>query len=78
MITISESLLKQIDLTENEFMVEMALWLFSSKKISFGVARKLAGMDIWQFQELLDARNIPIHYDVEEYLTDLKNLQILH
>jgi len=77
MITVSSDLLKNIHLTEKEFMVEISLWLFSSKKISIGMARKLAGMDVFQFQDLLDERGIPIHYDVEEYLTDLKNLQIL-
>ncbi len=77
MVTISSDLLKNIHLTEKEFMVEMSLWLFAAKKISFGMAKKLAGMDVFQFQDLLDERGIAIHYDVEEYVTDLKNLQIL-
>ncbi len=55
----------------------MSLWLFAAKKISFGMARKMASMDVFQFQDLLDERGITIHYDVDEYLTDLKNLQIL-
>ena len=55
----------------------MALWLFSTRKISFGAARRLAELDIWQFQELLDERGIPLHYDVDEYLTALKNLHIM-
>lgn len=53
----------------------MSLWLFSNMKISFGVARKLAGMDVWQFQELLDERRIPVHYDEDDYQSDLKNLR---
>ncbi|MEK7256195.1 MAG: UPF0175 family protein [Bacteroidota bacterium] len=77
MLTITKDFLQQIHLTEAEFMQEMALWLFSNKKISFGAARKLAGMDVWQFQELLDERGISIHYDVEDYLADLRTLQIL-
>lgn len=70
-------MLKNIHLTEQEFLVEMSLWLFAAKKISFGMARKMASMDVFQFQDLLDERGITIHYDVDEYLTDLKNLQIL-
>ncbi len=77
MLTISQDLLKNIHLTETEFMIEMSLWLFSARKISFGMAKKLAGMDVFQFQDLLDERGIPLHYDVEEYVNDLKNLQIL-
>lgn len=74
MITITKEFLKKIQLTEQEFKTEMALWLFSNQKISFGVARKMAGMDIWKFQELLDERKIPLHYDEDDYRTDLKNI----
>ena len=78
MVAITDEMLAQLHLTEVEFRLEMALWLFANRKISFGAARKMAGgMDAWQFQELLDERGIPLHYDVDEYLTDLKNLNIL-
>ena len=77
MVVISDETLAGLQLTEAEFRLEMALWLYSGRKISFGAARKLASMDVWQFQELLDDRGIASHYDVEEYLADLKTLQIL-
>lgn len=77
MVVITDEMLAGLQLSESDFRQEMALWLFSSRKISFGAARKLARMDVWQFQELLDERGIPIHYDVDEYLADLKTLQIL-
>ncbi len=77
MVLISDEILAGLQISEAEFRLEMALWLFSARKISFGAARKWAGMDVWQFQELLDDRGIAAHYDVEEYLADLKTLQIL-
>ncbi len=77
MVNITNEMLTQFQLSETEFRREMALWLFANRKISFGAARRLAELDTWQFQELLDDRNIPLHYDVDEYLTDLKNLHIL-
>lgn len=77
MVNITDEMLAQLQLSETEFQKEMALWLFSTRKISFGAARRLAKLDVWQFQELLDERGIAVHYDVDEYLTDLRNLQIL-
>lgn len=78
MVAITDEMLAQMQISEDEFRAEIALWLFANRKASFGFARKLAGLDVWQFQELLDERGIAVHYDVDEYLTDLKNLQILH
>ena len=77
MVNITDEMLSQFQLSETEFRQEMALWLFSNRKVSFGAARRLAELDVWQFQELLDERGVPLHYDVDEYLTDLKNLHIL-
>ncbi len=77
MVTFSNEMIAQMQLTESEFRTELALWLFSSRKISIGFARKLAGLDVWAFQQLLDERGIHVHYDVEEYLGDLRHLQIL-
>jgi predicted HTH domain antitoxin len=44
-------------------------------KLSFGKARELAEMTVWEFQQLLGSRGISIHYDVEDYEQDLATLQ---
>ena len=64
-------------LTKSEIKIELAVHLFEQNKLSFGKARELAGMDVWQFQRLLGARNIPIHYDIDEYEEDLDTLRRL-
>jgi predicted HTH domain antitoxin len=56
---------------------ELALTLFQQGKLSFGKARELAGMTVWSFQQLLGSREIPVHYDVEDYLEDRAALGIL-
>ncbi|WP_262510490.1 UPF0175 family protein [Salinibacter ruber] len=38
--------------------------------MSFGKARELAGMSVWDFQQLLGHRGIAVHYDVEAYEQD--------
>jgi len=50
---------------------ELALSLFEQGKLSFGKARELAEMTVWEFQQLLGSRGIPVHYDVEDYDEDL-------
>ena len=56
---------------------ELALYLFEQGKLSFGKARELAEMPVWEFQQLLGSRVIPIHYDVEDYEQDLATLKEL-
>ena len=47
---------------------ELALALYQQGRSSFGKARELAGMAVWAFQQLLECREIPVHYDVKDYL----------
>ena len=57
--------------------MELAVYLFQQGKLSFGKAREVAEMTAWAFQQLLGARGIPIHYDVEDYEQDLMTLKDL-
>jgi predicted HTH domain antitoxin len=54
---------------EHEFRKELALALYRREALSFGKARLLAQMTCWEFEELLDQRNVTRHYadaDLEE------------
>jgi predicted HTH domain antitoxin len=64
-------------LTPQQLKVELAVHLFEQEKLSFGKARQLAGMTVWQLMQLLGSRGIPIHYDVAEYEEDLETLKQL-
>ena len=57
-----------------ELRKELALQLYRENLLSFGNARRLAGMTKRDFHDLLGERQIPRHYDVEDYETDLENL----
>ena len=52
-------------MTEDEIRRELALHLFEEDKLSFGKARELSGMSVWDFQQLLGSRGIPVHYSIE-------------
>ncbi len=47
-------------LNNRSLRLELALDLFKTDEVSLGRAAELAGLDRWQFQELLRERGIPI------------------
>jgi len=61
-------------MTPEEMRRELAISLYQQDRLSFGKAREMAGMDFWTFQQLLGSRQIPVHYDKQEYEQDLKTL----
>ena len=65
-------------MTPQALKEELALALFARDKLSFGKARELAGLTVWEFQERLGRRGIPVHYDVEAYEEDLRTLEALN
>ena len=76
-IEISRELLRATRMTPEELRRELAVHLFQQGKLSFGKARELAEMSAWAFQQLLGSRDIPVHYDVDEYEQDLQTLREL-
>jgi len=60
---------------EKEFKQEIAIWLFQKKKMILAQASHFAGMNRIQFQHLLASRQIPIHYDIEDFDKDLATLR---
>lgn len=77
LIGIPAEILHTTRMSPAELKRELALSLFQQGKISFGKAREMAGMTVWAFQQLLGSREIPVHYDVEDYLEDRAALKDL-
>ena len=63
---------KEIDSTIKK---ELAVYLFEKGKLSFGQARKLAELSVWDFIGLLRKREVPLHYDIAELEEDIKTLE---
>lgn len=76
-ITIPQTVLYASRMTPEELRRELAIYLFQQNKLSFGKAREMTGMTIWDFQYVLSQRGISVHYDIPEYEVDLKALQEL-
>ena len=73
-IIISDELLAVTRMTEAEMRQEIAVLLFQKEKFTLAQAGRFAGMHRVAFQHLLASRQIPIHYDVEDFEQDIKNL----
>jgi predicted HTH domain antitoxin len=73
-ITISDDVLSAAQLTEDEIRQELALALFRRERLTLAQASHLSRMSQLAFQALLAAREIPLHYGVEEFREDLLTL----
>lgn len=76
-LTIDQDILDSARLTADDAKVELAVHLYSQRRLSLGKARELAGMSLWAFRQLLASRQIPPHYDEADLLADVATLRSL-
>ena len=56
---------------------ELAIRLYSRGLLTFGKARELAGMSVWDFHSLLGEEGVIRRYDTAELTQDLQTLEQL-
>jgi len=76
-LTIPDDIVLAADVSEAELKREIAIALYQQKKLGMGKARRLAGMDLIQFQKEIASRGLCVNYDVEEFKADLETLKKL-
>ncbi len=76
-LSISEDILKKADISANELLIEIAVYLYDKERLSFGQAKTLCGLNYLAFQQELSKRNVYMKYDVEDLEKDLENLKKL-
>ncbi|MBE9078993.1 UPF0175 family protein [Romeria aff. gracilis LEGE 07310] len=74
-IELPDELIQSTQITETELLREIAIALFEQERITLGRASLLCNMNQIAFQKLLASRNIPVHYDLEDYEADLQSIQ---
>ncbi|RME49600.1 MAG: UPF0175 family protein [Caldilineae bacterium] len=74
-LQIPQDILDSSRLTIQELKVEMAVYLYTQRRLSVGKARELAEMPLWEFRQLLAARRISPHYDETDLDEDITTLQ---
>ena len=76
-LTIPSEYVHATRLTEQEVLLEIAILFFQKGKLTIGQAAQLAGLPQFKFQWVLAGRDIPIHYNIQDYEEDLKTVQSL-
>ncbi|MCP4702656.1 MAG: UPF0175 family protein [Gammaproteobacteria bacterium] len=76
-VVIEEDLLQAAHIPVQELKQEIALLLFQKYQLTLAQAARFAGMNRLEFQHLLAARKIPLHYSVEDFERDVATLQRL-
>ena len=76
-VVINDTILEAANISAGELVQEIALLLFKQNRLTLGRASELARMDQLSFMQLLGSRNIPIHYDEQDFEADLVTLRTL-
>lgn len=76
-MTITDDILREVNMTETELKAELAVLLYQKQKLSMGLAARLADMDRIHFQLLLGSRQIPVNYDEAAFKEDLQTIEWL-
>ena len=70
-VAVSEELLRGVQLSPREALVDFAVGIYSEGKVTLGRAARIAKMSAAEFQRMLGQRRIPMHYDVHDLEQDL-------
>lgn len=73
-LIIPGDILEKAQMSHEDFLIELAVYLYDKEVLSMGKARALAQLDLIAFQKELSKREISIKYDYEDYSVDMKNL----
>jgi predicted HTH domain antitoxin len=76
-LEVPQEILDSARLTIPELKVEIAIYLYTQRRLSIGKARELANMSLWEFRQLLASRRISPHYDETDLQEDIATLRDL-
>lgn len=74
-LIISGKILEQTQMSPEEFLIELAVYLYDKEILSMGKAKEVAKLDLISFQRELSKREVDIKYDYNDFLVDMKNLE---
>jgi predicted HTH domain antitoxin len=73
-LIISGEVLEKSQITAEQLLLEIAIYMYAQQRMSIGQAQRLAKTDRITFQKALAARNICIHFDIDELYDDIQTL----
>jgi predicted HTH domain antitoxin len=75
MLTIEDEILEWANISAKELKQEIAVLLYQKNKLSFGQAQKLTGLNHYEFQCLLDEKEVSLHYSEEDLKNDMETIR---
>ncbi len=75
-ITIPDELITNASAEDQQYFINIAVFLYDKRILTMGQAKRMAGLDQIAFQKEMATRDVYMNYDVEDYELDLKNLNI--
>lgn len=75
-IIISDDFLKNAQINEKDFLIDIAVYLYDKGRLSIGQAKRLSRLNQLEFQKALADRGVYLNYDIEEFHKDLKTIGI--
>ena len=60
---------------EQAIRQEIAIQLYSQNIFTFGQARHLANLSVWEFQKLLGEKKVACHYDEADLVQDVATIE---
>lgn len=76
-LELPDDVLASARMSVDEARLELALALYARRRLSFGKARELAQLSVWQFRQQLAAREIPVHLDTSDLNQEIEMLKQL-
>lgn len=74
-ITIADELLRGVELSPREALLNFAIGLFTERRVTLGRAAEIASHSQAEFLKELGRRRIPIHYDLRDLEADLQTVR---
>lgn len=74
-VLITDDILRQANMSEPEFKLELGIFLYTNDILTMGKASEFAGLPKAIFQKKLSDRDITVSYDEVEFLKDLATIR---
>lgn len=76
-IMITDDLLKNAQMSEPQFRLELAVFLFQQEIFTLGKAAEFIGWSQFEMQKELAGRKIAMHYGINELEEDLETIKLM-
>jgi predicted HTH domain antitoxin len=76
-IRVPDQLVRGIEMTEAQWLLDLAIGLFVDRRVTLGRGAEIAGISKPVFLDELGRRQIPVNYDEADLESDLKTIAAL-